>query len=156
MEVTSQVEGWGWLREHSLKGANIPQIAGRESRKRCGPAEEARDHCFRVHQERGSRALPKRVPRRAQAETISTDTRDGHEMLRRLLQPARSLCASTGHYSHLHPREPVQPTNARVPRSRDNFLGRTHSTPQAVAMSCWPLPSQAHLAFHTAPSPQPE
>ena len=31
---------------------------------------------------------------------ISADTRDGHKTLRLLLQPPRSLCASTGHYPH--------------------------------------------------------
>ena len=30
--VGSQGEDWGWLREHSLKGANEPQLARRESR----------------------------------------------------------------------------------------------------------------------------
>ena len=34
---------------------------------------------------------------RVRATAISTDNRDGHEMLRLLLQPPRSLCASTGH-----------------------------------------------------------
>ena len=37
-EVRSQGEDWGWLHEHSLKGASAPQLAGRESRKRSGPA----------------------------------------------------------------------------------------------------------------------
>ena len=37
-EVRSQGEDWGWLCEHSLKGANAPQLAGRESRKKSGPA----------------------------------------------------------------------------------------------------------------------
>ena len=49
-EVRPQGEDWGWLREHSLKGASAPQLAGRESRKKSGPAEEVRDHCFRVHE----------------------------------------------------------------------------------------------------------
>ena len=31
--VGSQGEDWGWLREHSLKGASAPQLAGRESGK---------------------------------------------------------------------------------------------------------------------------
>ena len=31
-------EDWGWLREHSLKGASVPQLAGRESGKNSGPA----------------------------------------------------------------------------------------------------------------------
>ena len=37
-EVESQGEDWGWVREHSLKGASVPQLAGRESRKNPGPA----------------------------------------------------------------------------------------------------------------------
>ena len=31
-------EDRGWLREHSLKGASKPQLAGRESGKKSGPA----------------------------------------------------------------------------------------------------------------------
>ena len=49
------------------------------------------------------------------AAAISTDTRDSHETLRLLLQPPRSLCASTGHYPHLPAQEPVQAATARVP-----------------------------------------
>ena len=37
-EVRSQGEDWGWLREHSLNGASGPQLAGRESGKKSGPA----------------------------------------------------------------------------------------------------------------------
>ena len=37
-EVRSQGEDRGWLREHSLKGASAPQLAGRESEKKSGPA----------------------------------------------------------------------------------------------------------------------
>ena len=33
----SQGEDWGWRREHSLKGASAPQLAGRESRKKSVP-----------------------------------------------------------------------------------------------------------------------
>ena len=62
MEVRFQGQDWGWLREHSLKGASAPQLAGRESGKKSGPAKEARDHCFGVREERGFRALPKRAP----------------------------------------------------------------------------------------------
>ena len=48
----------------------MPQLARRESRNKSGPAEEARDHCFGVHEERGllpclpteGRALPKQAP----------------------------------------------------------------------------------------------
>ena len=53
MEVRPQGEDWGWLREHRLKGASAPQLARREFRKKSGPAEEARDHCFRVCKQRG-------------------------------------------------------------------------------------------------------
>ena len=41
--VGSQGEDWGWRCEHSLKGASVPRLAGRESRKKTGAAEEARD-----------------------------------------------------------------------------------------------------------------
>ena len=37
-EVRSQGEDWGWLREHSLKGASAPQLAGRKSGKKSEPA----------------------------------------------------------------------------------------------------------------------
>ena len=86
---------------------------------------------------------------------ISADPRDGHKMLR-LLQPPRSLCASTGHYPHLPSQEPAQPTTTRVPWSRDNFPGRTHGAPQTGAMSCWSLPPLAHPSFCTPLSPRPE
>ena len=85
--------------------------------------------------------------------TFSTDTRDGHEMLRLLLQPPRSLCVSIGHYPHLPFQQPVKPTTARVPRYRDNFPRRTHGMPQAVATSRWSRPPQARLALPTPPSP---
>ena len=38
LEVRSQGEDWGWLHEHSLKGASAPHLAGRESGKKSGPA----------------------------------------------------------------------------------------------------------------------
>ena len=67
MEFRPQGEDWGWLCEHSLKGASAPQLARRESGKMSGPAREARDLCFEVHEERvflpsvltEGRALPK-------------------------------------------------------------------------------------------------
>ena len=46
-------EDWGWLHEDSLKGTSVPQLAGRESGKKSGLAQETRDHCFRMHKERG-------------------------------------------------------------------------------------------------------
>ena len=88
-----------------------------------------------------------------QAAAIDVDPRDGHETLRLLPPPPRNLCASIGHYPHLPFRERVQPTDARVPRSRDNFPRRTHSVPQAGATSLRPLPLQSHPALRTPPSP---
>ena len=38
LEVRSQGEDWGWLHEHSLKGASAPQLAGKEFRKKSGTA----------------------------------------------------------------------------------------------------------------------
>ena len=64
--VGSQGQDWGWRREHSLKGASAPQLAGRESGKKSGAAKEARDFFltifFLVREERGFRALLKGVP----------------------------------------------------------------------------------------------
>ena len=61
-EVRSQGEDWGWLCEHNLKGASVPQLVGRESEKTSGTASEARDHCFGVHEEKAFRVQPKRAP----------------------------------------------------------------------------------------------
>ena len=64
--VGSQGEELGWRREHSLKGASAPQLAGRKSGKKSGTAEQARDFflplCFVVREERGLRAPLKRAP----------------------------------------------------------------------------------------------
>ena len=66
LEVGSQGEDWGWLSEHSLKGASAPRLARRESGKKSGTVEEARDFflplCFLVLEERGLRALLKEAP----------------------------------------------------------------------------------------------
>ena len=52
--------------EHSLKGASVPRLARRESGKRSGSAEQARDFflplCFTAREERGFRPPPKRAP----------------------------------------------------------------------------------------------
>ena len=66
VSVGSQGEDWGWRREHSLKGASAPRLAGMESSKKSGAAEEARDFflplCLLVHEERGFRAPLKGAP----------------------------------------------------------------------------------------------
>ena len=41
--VGSQGVDWGWLREHSLKGASASQLDGKESGKKSGAAKETRD-----------------------------------------------------------------------------------------------------------------
>ena len=48
--VGSQGEDWGWLRDHSLEGASAPRLAGRESVKRSGTVEEARDFFLVLNQ----------------------------------------------------------------------------------------------------------
>ena len=58
---------------------------------------------------------PNEQQRQAPAAAIITDPRDRHETVRLLLQPPRSLYASTGHYPHLPSQEPVQQATARVP-----------------------------------------
>ena len=72
-EVGSQGEDWGWQHEHSLKGASAPRLAGRESGKRSGAAEETRDFslhlCFAVREERGFRAPPKQAPDRVMSHS---------------------------------------------------------------------------------------
>ena len=126
MEVRSQGEDWGWLHEHSLKGASAPQLAERESGKKSGPAGEARDHCFWVHKERRFRTTPKQAPemaehclsklqRQGQATDIILDSRGGHRLLELLLLPPRILCASTGHY----PPPPGSLYSTPLPRSHD-------------------------------------
>ena len=64
LEVGSQGEDWGWLREHSLKGASAPQLAGRESGKNSAAAEEARGHCLTCARRGDSEHRIKEVQRR--------------------------------------------------------------------------------------------
>ena len=69
-EVRPQGEVWGWLREDSPNGASVPQLVGRESGKTSGLTGDAREHCFRVLEERGfllrvpteDRTPPKQAP----------------------------------------------------------------------------------------------
>ena len=56
------------------------------------------------------------LQRWARAAVISADPRDGREMLRLLLQPPRSLCASTGHF---HTSPPGSLCSSPLPGSRD-------------------------------------
>ena len=150
-EVRPQGEDWGWLCEHSLKGASAPQLAGRESGKFLDLPKRQETIVLGCARRRDSEHRLNELQTWVRAAAISADTRDGHETLRLLLQPPRRLCASTGHYPHLPSWEPVQPATAKVPWSRDNFPGRTHGAPQAGAMSRQP---QARPTFCTPP-PRP-
>ena len=114
-EVRPQGEDWGWLCEHSLKGASAPQLAMRESGKKSGTAKRQETIVSGCASREDSKHCLNELQRRARATAISADTRDGHETLKLLLHPPRILCASTGHYPHLPSGEAVQPATARVP-----------------------------------------
>ena len=119
VSVGSQGEDWGWWRDHSLKGASAPQLAGGSPGKGLElPKRQETFSCLFVSwcMRRGdSESCLNELQRWARATAISADPRDGHETLRLLLPPPRSLCASTGHPPHCPSQEPVQPATARVP-----------------------------------------
>ena len=72
-------------------------------------------------------------------------------MLRLLLPPPRSLCASTGHYPHLPSREPVQPTTASVQLPRENTRHASGWCNVTLASAAAGSP-----CIRTTPSPRPE
>ena len=106
-------------------------------------------------EERGFRARPKRAPETGTSRGYQQDTRDGHKTLRLLLQPPRSLYASTGHYPHLPTQEAVQPTTARVPWSRDKFPRRTHGTARLRLLQSHDSLCRRRLTPHSIPSLPP-
>ena len=114
LEVRSQGEDWGWLREHSLKGASAPQLGRRESGKSLELPKRQETIVSGCTRRVDSEHHLNELQRKEQATVISVDNRDGHEMLRLLQQPPRSLCASTAHYPHLLSWEPVQSATARI------------------------------------------
>ena len=102
--VGSQGEDWGWRREHSLKGASAPRLAGRQSGKRSGAAEQARDFflplCFLVRKERGLRAPLKGAPQTGTScgyqhgpQRWAWDTKAAAEATKKLVCEHRSLSA---------------------------------------------------------------
>ena len=113
-EVGSQGEDWGWLHEHSLKGASAPQLAARSPGKRLELPKRQETIISGCARKGDSEHHLNELQRWARAAAMSTDSRDGHEMLRLLWQPPRSLCASPGHSPHLPSWELVQPATARV------------------------------------------
>ena len=108
LEVRHQGEDWGWLHEDSLKGASAPQLAGTGSGKSLDLLERRetfvsgcarRGDSFPMCPQKVEHHLNE-LQRWMQAMAISSDLRDGHELLRLLLLPPRILCASTDHYPH--------------------------------------------------------
>ena len=102
--VGLQREDWGWRREHSLKGlAHHSWLGGSPGKSLQLPKRQETFSCLfvsrRARRGDSERCLNK-LQRWAQAMAITADPRDGHETLRLLLPPPRSLCASTGHYPH--------------------------------------------------------
>ena len=87
------------------EGVSTPRLARRESRKSLELPQRQETFpslCVSWCTSRGdSERRLKELQRRARGAARSADPRDGHEMLRLLLPPPRSLCASTGHYPHL-------------------------------------------------------
>ena len=116
--VGSQGEDWGWRHEHSLKGlVRHGKPGGRQGKGLQLPKRQETFSYLFVSwcARRGdSEHRLNELQGRARAAAISADPRDGQEMLRLLLPPPRSLCASTGHSPHRPSREPVQPATARL------------------------------------------
>ena len=102
-EVKPQGEDWGWLCEHSLKGASAPQLARGDPGKSLDLPKRQETIISGCVRRGDSEHHLNKLQKRVQAAAISSDTRDQHETLTLLLQPPRSLCASTGHYPHPHP-----------------------------------------------------
>ena len=114
-EVRSQGEDWGWQREHSLKGLVCHGWPGGSPGKSLELPKRQETIVTGSARRGDSEHRLNELQRRTRAAAISADPRDGHETLRLLLQPPRSLCASTGHYPHLPSQKPVQPATARLP-----------------------------------------
>ena len=125
------------------EGASAPQLAGRESRKESGPAEEARDHCFGVHEERRFRALPKWAPEMGASRGYQRgpprrawNTKAGATATKNPVCEHRSLSTPPlpGACAAHHCQGPM--IQGQLPRE-------THWAPQAGATSRRPLPPQA-------------
>ena len=167
-EIRSQGEDWGWLCEDSLKWASAPQLAGKESGKKSGPARETRGHCFRVCEERGflpcvpteSRALPKQAPEKG----VSCGYQLG---LQRWAWNANAAITATKNPVCKHRSLPTSPPGSLcsipLPGSQDPWTTSPgkHSTHlnllQCHASLChWRLKLHCNYDYLTPPSPQPE
>ena len=113
----------------------------------------ARDHCFGCMRRGDSEHRLNELQRRARAAAISADPRDRHETLRLLLQPPRSLCASTGHYSHLPPGSLCSPP---LPGSRDTgTTSPRECTAHLRLLQYYIGLCRRRLAPHSVPHPAP-
>ena len=117
--VRLQGEDWGWRHEHSLKGlVHHSWLGGRQGKSLQLPKRQETFSCLFVSR-RARRGDSERrlneLQRWARATAISAGPRGGREMIRLLLPPPKSLCASTGHSPHHPYREPVQLAMARLP-----------------------------------------
>ena len=137
-KVRSQGEDWGWLHEHRLNGTSAPQLAGRQSGKglELPKRQESivsgctrRGDSFPICPQEAEHCLNE-LQRWAQAAAISWDHRDEYEMLMLLLQPPRTLCASTGHYPHT----PRNQCSTPLPGSRD--AGTSSPREHTVRLGC--------------------
>ena len=156
MKIRFQGEDWGWLHEHSLKGASTPQLARRESRKNPELPKRQETIVLWCARRGDSEHHLNELQRWVQAAAISADHRDKHEMLRRLLQSPRSLCASTGHYTHAPPPHPWSLCSLPLPGSHEP--GRTSPGEHTAHLRV--LHHQAGLctrrfAPHSVPLPPP-
>ena len=102
--VGSQGEDWGWRHEHSLTGlAHHSWLGGRPGKSLQLPKRQETYSCLFVSRcaRRGdSERCLNKLQRWVRAVAISAGPRDGREMLRLLVPPPKSLCASTGHSPH--------------------------------------------------------
>ena len=120
LEGGSQGEDWGWLLEHSLKGLvrhSWPGGSPGKSLELPNRQETISGLFVSWCARRGdSEHRLKQLQRRARAVAISTDPRDGHETLRLLLPPPRSLCAAQ---VTIHTSPPGSLCSPPLPGSRD-------------------------------------
>ena len=76
-EVRPQGEDWGWLREHSLKGASAPQLARRSPGKRLELPKSQGTIVLGCVRRGDSEHHLNELQRQARATAISTDTETG-------------------------------------------------------------------------------
>ena len=152
--VASQGEDWGWRREHSLKVASAPQLAGRESRKKSGTAEETRDYCFLVREEGDSERRLNELEMGASRsyqlghQRRAWDAKAAAAATKKPVCEHRSLSTPPlpGACAARHGQAPV--IQGQLPQEN------ARRAPQAAATSRWPLLPQARPAS-SVPLPPP-